>query len=87
MLADHLEQFGSFDGPVMREQDVASPGSHEGVARVPATSLTRRQLMIIHRTSPPPLGSTGSKCEEWSGLMSLAHLQWKSSTGIPSRDR
>ncbi|EFH82930.1 zinc-dependent alcohol dehydrogenase family protein [Ktedonobacter racemifer] len=54
MKTYHLEHLGDLDGLVLRDQEVPTPGPHEVLVRIRATSLNRRELMILNRTYPLP---------------------------------
>lgn len=54
MKTYRLEQFGSLDGLVVRDQEIPVPGPREALVRIHAASLNRRDLMILHRTYPVP---------------------------------
>lgn len=54
MKAYHLEKVGSLDGIVLREQEIPSPGPVEVLVRIRATSLNRRELMIMNGNYPLP---------------------------------
>lgn len=54
MKSYHIEKLGDIDGLVLREHDIPSPGPHEVLVRIRATSLNRRDLMILNRTYPLP---------------------------------
>jgi NADPH:quinone reductase-like Zn-dependent oxidoreductase len=54
MKTYHLEHLGDLDGLVMRDQEVPTPGPHEVLVRIYATSLNRRDLRILNRSYPLP---------------------------------
>lgn len=54
MKAYHLEKVGSLDGIVWREQEIPTPGPKEVLVRIRATSLNRRELMILKGNYPLP---------------------------------
>lgn len=54
MKAYHLEHLGSPDSLVLRLQNEPEPGASQVLVRIQATSLNRRDLMILNRTYPVP---------------------------------
>ncbi len=54
MIAFRIVEFGSVDGLVPREEEVPAPGPQEVIVRIHATSLNRRDLMILNRQYPIP---------------------------------
>jgi NADPH:quinone reductase-like Zn-dependent oxidoreductase len=46
MRAYHLEQLGKFDGLVVSEHEIPSPGTGEVLVRVRASSINFRDLII-----------------------------------------
>lgn len=54
MKAYHIETLGEIEGLAVREQDEPRPGSHEVLVRIRATSLNRRDLMILKGSYPVP---------------------------------
>lgn len=54
MKTYHLEHLGDLDGLVLRTQNEPKPCPHEVLVQIRATSLNRRDLMILNRTYPLP---------------------------------
>ena len=54
MKAYHLNEFGSADGIVLRDDPVPQPGPREALVRVHARSLNYRDLLILSRQYPLP---------------------------------
>jgi NADPH:quinone reductase-like Zn-dependent oxidoreductase len=54
MKAYRIEKLGNVDGLVLGERDEPTPGPNDVLVRVRATSLNRRDLMILARTYPLP---------------------------------
>ncbi|RUU11862.1 NAD(P)-dependent alcohol dehydrogenase, partial [Mesorhizobium sp. USDA-HM6] len=52
MQTYRLEEQGGIEKLVLREEDVPQPGPHQIVVRVRATSLNRRDTMILNGTYP-----------------------------------
>lgn len=54
MRAFHLSSPGSRENLELRERDVPTPGPSEVLVRVHASSVNRRDLMLLHGTYPFP---------------------------------
>src|SRR5258708_40064546 len=55
MRAYHLEQLGKFDGLVVAEGEIPSPGAGEVLVRVRASSINFRDLIIANGWYSPPV--------------------------------
>jgi NADPH:quinone reductase-like Zn-dependent oxidoreductase len=54
MQAYHLGKTGDFDGLAIRDHEMPTPGPHEVLVRVRATSLNYRDIFVLHGRYPVP---------------------------------
>src|SRR5260370_16272796 len=54
MKAYHLDEFGSLDGIVLRDDPTPEPGAGAVVVRVQARSINYRDILILNKLYPLP---------------------------------